>query len=299
MTTNPFASPATSPEVVDFRRDGYGRPIVGQTTGKPIAYTRSSTAAKAIEDTYNLNQWAQRNVAYGVAHDVSLAARVLAVGGAPATWGKAEKDAVAEVVEAAHTAAKAHANADIGTALHKMTEDDDHGINITPGRFLPDVEAYREAKAALGIITHREWIECRMVSDILRMAGTADRIVTVAPNSPLRKWMHPDDEALISDLKTGRSVDFGGLSMSSQLAAYASGHLYDPAEDVRLPTPRISKVSGLIIHLPAGEGRCTVYRADLVKGLAAAHLANAIRRTRTESKKWLTPVTPTKETPAR
>lgn len=288
---SPFATPAHADEGTDFRRDGYGRPIVGQPDGKAIAYTRSSTAAKAIEDDYNLNQWAQRNVAYGLAHDASLAARVLAVGGSPSTWGKDEKAKVGEVVEAAHTAAKAHARADIGTAVHKMTEDDDRGLPISPGPYLPDIEAYRERKAALGIITHAEWIECRMVSDILRMAGTADRIVTVTEDSPLRRWMHEDDEALISDLKTGRSVDFGGLSMAAQLAAYASGHLYDPREDVRLPTPRLSKVCGLIIHLPAGEGRCTVYRADLVKGLAAAHLANAVRATRTASKRWLQPVT--------
>lgn len=288
---NPFSTPAsTDPEVADFRRDGYGRPIIGQPSGKPIAYTRSSTAAKAIEDDYNLNQWSQRNVAFGVSHDPSLVARVLAVGGSPAEWGKDEKAKVGEVVEAAHTMAKAHARADIGTAVHKMSEDDDRGKPITPGAYLGDIEAYRERKATLGIITHAEWVECRMVSDILRMAGTADRIVTVTEDSPIRRWMHPDDEALILDLKTGRTVDFGGLSMASQLAAYASGHLYDPRQDVRLPTPRLSKVTGLIVHLPAGEGRCTVYRADLIKGLAAAHLANAIRRVRKESKTYLSPI---------
>lgn len=291
MTT--FATVDAEP--VDFRRDQYGRPLIGQVDGsKPIPYTRCSSAAKAIEDTFNLEQWAQRNVAYGLAHDPSLVARVLAVGGNPRTWGKSEKDAVKAVVADAQTAAKAHSAADIGTAVHRLTEQVDRGEAVTAGPYAGDLGAYTQALVDGGVVTHPAWIECRMVCDELKMAGTADRLVTLTRDSVLRRFLDMRDaEAIVGDVKTGTSVDFGALSFAAQLAAYANGQLYDPVADVRLPTPVLNTRWGLVIHLPAGSGECSLYRVDLVEGLRAAHLANAIRNTRKASKAWLKPATAT------
>lgn len=278
-------------EPVDFRRDRWNRPLIGQPNGKPLPYTRCSSAASALEDRFALEQWAQRNVAFGLAHDTSLVARVLAVGGNPSTWGKAEKDAVKAIVADAQTTAKAHRAADIGTALHRLTEQLDLGEQFTPGPYAADLAAYQEALRLGGIVMHPQWCECRMVSDSLQMAGTADRLVTLAPSSPLRKALEVgDDEVVVSDLKTGGTVDFGALSYAAQLAAYSSGLLYDPVEDKRLPTPIINRKWGLIIHLPAGEGTCSLFKVDLVQGLMAAHLANGIRATRKQSRQWLKPL---------
>lgn len=288
MTT--FATPDAVE--VDFRRDRWNRPLIGQVDGsKPLPYTRCSSAAKAIEDTFNLEQWAQRNVAYGMAHDSSLVARVLAVGGNPSTWGRDEKAAVKEIVADAQTTAKAHRAADIGTAVHRLTEQVDRGEAVTPGPYAGDLAAYTEALRLGGVVTHPQWIEVRMVSDVLRMAGTADRLVTLAPSSPLRAALEcGDDEAVVADVKTGSSVAFSALSFAAQLAAYASGLLYDPVTDRRQPTPVLNRKWGLVIHLPAGSGTCSLHKVDLVKGLAAAHLANAVRNVRTESKRWLSPL---------
>lgn len=296
MTTFADPTPITTPGDDDFRRDRYGRPLIGQLDGsKPLPYTRCSSAAKAIEDRFNLEQWAQRNVAFGLAQDSSLIARVLAVGGNPSTWGKAEKDAVKAVVADAQTAAKAHKAADIGTALHSLTERADRGEAVVAGVYAPDLAAYAQVKIDGGIVTHPQWLECRMVCDEVRMAGTADQIVTLTQDSILRRELAKrdidlrPDEALIADKKTGGSVDFGALSFSAQLAAYANGWLYDPATDTRLPTPLINRALGLVIHLPAGEGRCDLYLVDLVEGLKACHLSNEIRDVRRRSKRWLTP----------
>lgn len=276
---------------VDFRRDRWNRPLIGQLDGsKPKPYTRCSSAAKAIEDTFALEQWAQRNVAYGMAHDSSLVARVLAVGGNPGTWSQAEKAAVKAVVADAQTTAKAHKAADIGTAIHRMTELADRGEAFTPGPYAADLAAYQQALLDGGVVTHPAWVECRIISDTLQMAGTADRIVTLAQHSPLRRALEcRDDEAVIADIKSGGSVDFGALSFAAQLAAYASGCLYDPVADVRLPTPLLNRKWGLVIHVPAGSGTAALYKVDLVEGLRAAHLANAIRHTRKASKGWLKP----------
>src|SRR5688500_16117018 len=115
-----FAS--VDPIATDFQRDGNNRPRIVGPDGKPASYARSSGAAKTIEDTFNLDTYDRRLVAYGVTHAASLQARVLAVGGNPGTWGKAEKAEVDAIVADARTAAKAHRAADIGTAVHKMTE---------------------------------------------------------------------------------------------------------------------------------------------------------------------------------
>jgi len=78
----------------DFIRDQWQRPLIMQASGERVPYTRMSNATKGIEDEWNLNRWRDRNIAYGMAHDASLPARVLAHGGSPATWDKGDKEVV-------------------------------------------------------------------------------------------------------------------------------------------------------------------------------------------------------------
>lgn len=293
MTT--FATPAPDPTAApdnDFRRNHNGWPIIGQLDGsKPKAYRRCSAATKQVEDTYGLERWQERNVAYGMTYDSSLGARVLAIQGNPSTWEKAEKDAVNGIVTDAKRVAKSQAAADIGTAVHRLTERVDMGEAVIAGAYAGDLAAYTQALANGGVITHPQWIECRMVNDDLEMAGTADRLVTFAPGSPCAIALETQpDEVTVADVKTGGSVDFLGLSAAGQLASYAGGLLYDPVSDTRQPTPVLNRRWGLIIHLPAGTGTCGLYKVDLVAGLAACHLANAVKTTRNRSKGWLTPV---------
>ena len=129
----------------DFVRDQWGRPLViPPDGGNPRPYTRSSSAAKTVEDTYNLELWARRNVAYGMAKDRSLIARVLALGGDPSTWDLATKKACNAIVEDAAAVALAHRAADIGTAVHRMTEMLDRGQPVDAGPYEADLEAYVE-----------------------------------------------------------------------------------------------------------------------------------------------------------
>lgn len=262
----------------DFHRDRWGRPLVipaGET--KPVPYTRSSSAAKTIEDTYNLELWARRNIVFGLSRDASLVARALAVGGDPTSWDQPTKQLVNKIAEDAATVAQAHKGADIGTALHTLTERLDLGEAVIGGPYQADLDAYRAALVAAGLTsTH---VECRMVCDALKLAGTADRIVS-------------DRVGLcyIADIKTGPSVDFGGLGWAAQLAAYAYGSLYDPTDDSRPLTPPLHRQVGYIIHLPAGQGRCEIHAIDLAAGYEAAVLANRVRATRTEAKRWIRPL---------
>jgi hypothetical protein len=127
-----------------------------------------------------------------------------------------------------------------------------------------------------------------MVCDSLQMAGTCDMLV-----------QNDDGEYFVADLKTSASVDYGGLGWAAQLAAYAHSDIYSPLLQCRLETPVINQQVGYIVHLPAGQGVCTIHQVDLVKGYEAAALANLIRDTRKASKKFITPVyTAEADTPA-
>jgi hypothetical protein len=264
----------------DFKRDRWGRPLVEPVGGgKSKPYTRSSSAAKTIEDTFNLELWQRRNIAFGMAQDSSLIARVLAVPGTPAEWDQAAKKQINEICEDAAAVAQAHKAADIGTALHAMIEQVNLGQHVNAGPYEADLAAYRAAIEQMGWTIEWDHVECRMVCDTLEMAGTCDMLVA-----------DPDGNYYVADLKTSASVDYGGLGWSAQLASYAHSDLYDPMLNVRLQTPDINKAVGYIVHLPAGQGVCTIHEVDLVKGYAAAELANLIRKTRNESKKYISPV---------
>jgi hypothetical protein len=157
-----------------------------------------------------------------------------------------------------------------------MIEQVNLGQHVNAGPYEADLAAYRAAIEQMGWTIIADHVECRMVCDDLQMAGTCDMLVA-----------DPDGNHYVADLKTSASVDYGGLGWSAQLASYAHSDLYDPMLNVRLQTPDINKAIGYIVHLPAGQGVCTIHEVDLVKGYAAAELANLIRKTRNESKKYI------------
>jgi hypothetical protein len=264
----------------DYRRDRWGRPLIKQLDGTHLPYTRASSATKIIEDEYNLNRWHRRNGIYGMAHDASLVARTLAIGGTPDTWDLAEKKALDKIVTDADTVAKAHKGADIGTAVHRIIERVNAGETVDAGPYQADVDAYLAAVERAGLVVLPQFLEVRMVCDPLHLAGTADNIMSRGNGDPY----------VIADLKTGATVTYGGLGFAGQLAAYANGLLYDVEHEQRLSTPVINGDVGYIIHLPAGQGRCDIYTVDLHAGWQAAQCAVQARRHQKAAKKWLTPI---------
>jgi hypothetical protein len=264
----------------DYRRDRWGRPlIVPAAGGKAKPYTRASSAAKTIEDTFNLEKWARRNVVYGMAKDPSLVARVLAIGGTPHEWDQEQKSAVNAIADAASDVAQAQRSADIGTAVHLMVERLNRGEDVDGGPYQADLDAYRAAVEAMGWVIDPRYVECRMVCDELEMAGTCDLIVGAGGRTGWR---------FIADLKTGGTVEYATLGHAAQLAAYANGHLYDVDNDTHETVEGLQPFLGYIIHLPAGQGRCDIYELDLIAGLEAAHLANKVRNIRKSAKRWST-----------
>jgi hypothetical protein len=65
--------------------------------------------------------------------------------------------------------------------------------------------------------------------------------------------------------------------MAMQLAMYARSVPYDIATDKRGTDPNpVSLNKGVIIHLPAGQGVCTLYEIDIAKGWGACLIAKQV-----------------------
>ena len=236
-------------------RDRYGRPMVFPTPDakKPVPYTRATTFVSALEDTYNLSRWQQRNVALGLSERPDL---VLSV-----TAHRDDKAKLNKICEDAAEAAKAGSAATIGTALHGLTERLDRGedVGVIPETFVADLAAYQAATERLTMVE----IERFMVLDSWKVGGTPDRIVKV------------DGKLRIADLKTG-SIEWGVAKIAQQLAVYSRSMLYDPKTRERT-WPGVEMDWGIVVHLPAGQGVCTLYRIDLERGWEGVKLSKWVR----------------------
>lgn len=248
----------------DIDRDRYGRPlVVPPSGGKPVAYTRATTYVDALDSKEGLMRWKSRMTALGLASRPDLALAVQST-------NPDDKRALDAVVEQALDAAKASAAATTGTALHQLTERVDEGGTLD-GLALPDehrasLDAYQRATE------HIEWaaIEQFRVQDDLRIGGTADRVAVI------------DGASVICDIKTG-SIDYPG-KFAMQLAVYAHSQVYDHATGKRhSDTPGMNLERGLIIHLPAGGGTCTLHWIDLQAGWEAVELAGRVRQWRSRA----------------
>lgn len=270
--TDTFTAPAPV-ERPDIPRDRLGRPMVMPLSGdKPVAYTRCTTFVGAIEDTWNISRWTQRMVLRGLAGRDDIRAAVL-------DTSPEDKKRLDELCEEAKEAGGGNDASRWGTYMHKVTEAADRGedpgaiplpllaVPRDPLAYVPDLAAYTEATQPLRHLA----IEQFTVNDQLLIGGTPDRVVEY------------QGERYIADLKTG-GIDFGTLKIAAQLAVYARSTPYDIATGERLPAHGASTERGIIIHLPAGTGTCTLYWVDLLAGWDAVRLCRDVRAKRTQHK---------------
>lgn len=246
---------------LQIERDRYGRPlVVPPKGGKPIAYTRTTTVAGTLDDGAGLVAWKLRMAAIGLTQrpDLLLAASAQ-------RDNKLELD---KLIEDSMAAAGATTAATIGTALHTLTEKLDRGeeLGVIPEDYVADIQAYADATKSFKHIH----IEQFSVLDKYKIAGTPDRVVEYK------------GEKFIADLKTG-SISYPH-KIAMQLAVYANGLPYDPATATRGNWGDINTERGIIIHLPAGSGECTLHFVDLKKGWKGIQLAMKVRTWRDTKK---------------
>jgi len=252
-----MTSSAAQWENAEIPRDRWGRPMILPVKGtKRVAYRRATTFVGCLDDTNGLMKWMSRQVAYGMGQRKDL---VLAAAAADPT----DKKKIGEIAEKAaeYTKGVAGDAAETGTALHSLTERIDRGgpLGTIPQEYQADIDAYRRATENieyLGIETFR-------VHDEWKVAGTADRI-GIFKGRPM-----------IMDIKSG-SIDYPH-KMAMQLAMYSRSLPYDIATDKRGVDPQAVDLNyGVIIHLPAGQGRCDLYEIDIAKGWGACLIAKQV-----------------------
>ena len=271
-------------------------------TTKTVMYGRMSGAGSQIENTYNLQKWAERRTVYGLAlqhGDSPAISRAFAELAALELDSDAYKEAADRLVVQAKGAAKASLAADRGTHVHALTEDDDAGSSwLTRAETGEDLGIGIEVQAAL-VSGWRRLLddyglevlarEAKVVHDGWRLAGTLDRIVRLTRDLTFefdglaRTW--PAGTAIVLDIKSGR-LSFarnGSIAWwhkyAPQVAAYAGGVPYDPATGERSAWPFVvDQDFALIAHLPllslidTGEAVLSLIPVDLAAGRYAAEL---------------------------
>jgi hypothetical protein len=293
--------------------NGLGQPMihyVDPATGKEKVkgYTRVTTYIKGLEDTSVLEAWKVRTLLEGGAVELlqndgvspSLEATARAVGRLDAALAdidrrekiegellglrraellKEHRDLLAKIAEDLLELGGAHEKANKGTDLHRLTEIVDNGQPLpanTSASDRRDVEAYQEKMGRLGITT--VWTERRVVLDDIQVSGTMDRAYMVKLPGMARRIK------VVGDLKTG-SVSWGQGKIGMQLALYARGLGYDWTKPLERERLGLNQHHGLLVHLPQGEGVCSVYVVDLELAQRGLALAREVREWRNSGKR--------------
>jgi hypothetical protein len=243
-------------------KDRWGRyKISDPATGKERGYTRVTTIAKVLDDSSSLADWKTRMAITGIVQRADLLAQ--------ASTALEDRSKLNKIANDAIESAGAYSRANLGTALHSLTQQLDLGMKpqILQG-LQADIETYVASIAAWDFGMRKEWIEVLLINDEYEYAGTADRIVTTR-----------DGKICIFDLKTGTDLSYSFGSIAVQLAMYAHADwIYDWKTGERTPLPEgLDMKEGIICHLPAGEATCKFYTVDLEAGWEAAKMSFATR----------------------
>lgn len=261
-----------------IKRDRWGRYVLPHPeTGKEQGWTRATTWAKTISDTFKLHQWQERGVAKGLTLRPDLYALV------SSTEDKGELN---RLCEEAKQAAGSKVGANLGTAVHNYTEQLDRGKDFgsigVPSTLAADVLSYGEMMSAYGLKPIPELIERVVLNTKLGVAGRLDRILT--NTKPVGRWEEPG-ALFIGDVKTAANIGYSWLEVAIQLAIYANADYFWNIETGEYePVPQLDLEEAIVMHVPVQQGEATPYRVDIAKGWMYAQLAGEIRAARADKK---------------
>ena len=252
---------------------GYSNlPPVPSWEGKTY-WTRTSTLAKTLDDTWNLSQWGKRMVVWGIKQRPELLDMVGNRIKDPS--GKAGKGVLDAVATRALEEAETYRGADAGTALHDLSEimDATGGVPVgTTADQARTMSAYRDGLISQGLQVLPEYTERVVICPELGCAGRIDRIVR-------------DQETLmIGDLKSQKWEPgaYDSLALAIQLGVYANAsYMLDAESWTWVPMPQVSKQGGVVFWIPSVRpGVFEAYDVDLVQGYKFARAAHMLRQWR-------------------
>lgn len=263
-----------------IRFDQYDRYLVPHPeTGEVKGFTRVTTLAKTLADTYGLHQWDMRMVAKGVGMRPDLAALAAS---ADIEEGKSTLNSVAKQ---AKEFAGATRGANFGSAFHAFAEQLDRGERPegVPEAIGPDLKAYMAALKARSLRVLPEYMERVVFVPELEVVGTLDRIVS-QPEGPT----HSDPHAVL-DLKSGKDLGYSWMEIAVQQACYShASHMWDKASKGWVPMPiAVDQHRALVAHSPIGKGHTEIYGIDIQKGWTLAKASIMVRGWRKDTYSWL------------
>ena len=256
----------------DFRRAN-GAPQVIDHDGKNQRLSRPSNYAKPLDDESALTNWRIDTACIGVASHRDLQARYVAL-------DPEDRASKKDLREAAIAAGRGSEGADVGTAIHAMTDRWEQDENFSPPEpYLTQLRAYTAEMERVGLKSL--FFEQPIVNLEWRAAGTTDRIYELT-----RSLITPHGEILeagtlvIGDTKTTRKIDYSYPSYAAQMALYAGGEFYDVVNDLFVDTPTINQEWAIIMHIPSDGTTCEAQWVDLEVGRWGVYLASEVKKWR-------------------
>ena len=292
MTDNPFQRPGGAPQATEYHgyplppytraynpdgdRDRFGRYQLPDPTGqstKPKAFTRATSGAKTLDDTYNLHAWDVRQVVTGLAGNPELLERFPEFGDY-----SEQRNALERIADTARIEAGSKDSSEFGTALHAWLEAVDEGhvtVADVPALFRPKVEKYVAMLREWGITTPEHMVERIVWHEASEFVGTFDRIYQLA-----------DGTRVIGDVKTSKDLKYSLLSISAQLAIYADAALMLAADGQSWePMPAVSDPFAVVAWVPSNATHAELVPIDLQLGRRVIELSMAVREIRREGPK--------------
>ncbi len=249
-------------------RDRLQRPlIIPPGGGKPVAYTRCSTFAKALSDSDGLSQWKRRTMLKGVLLSDEARANL-------ARWFGDEpgSDVLDALIEELHDAGGGNDGARWGTALHGLTEFVDADGWVPDQGTIPQ-DLFDALHRYIALVRDIQMIACEgfVVVDDIKVAGSYDRIMLL-----------PDGRLVVGDVKTGPKIHNNVAEAQIQMACYARGVHYAPdGTREKGPLEGVDTSTGILIQISRDNTGDRLLELDLDQGWEDAQLALEVRRRRT------------------
>jgi hypothetical protein len=250
--------------------DGYGRyKLPSPSTGRPTAFSRATTIADTLDETYNLNRWKRRNAVKAIFTALAMTEIPAAQAASPDAFDVPGDKSLVDVFADAREAIRIEDDraldvaidlldnmtggrdaAELGEAVHAWLEAVDVGTVLpadVPDMFKPYVAAYRDALRRAGLIALQQYVERVVLNDRGEetIAGTIDRIFQVVTTG----------ELIMGDVKTSKTLEYGWLTYSVQV-----GGVYGFATKMMAvdgsgwePMPEIGQEYAIILHIPSDQ----------------------------------------------
>ncbi len=244
--------------------DRWDRYLLPDADGTTRGWTRATTFADSLANPYALNQWQQRQVALGLGRRPDLLALASTIS------GPEDKQALKEIVEQAHEAAGTHAQANLGTAVHRARQNLIKYGTTPPAELAGDVDAMNSIVAKYGYQPVPELVERVCVIPEYHVAGRWDEV-----------WRCPDGKLRIGDTKTGKVEPYNHLKFCVQVAVYAhASAMWNEETKQYEPMPPIERDYAMILHNRPGSRSPELLRVNISLGWALARLCQEARDAR-------------------